>query len=303
VLAGRISGLETVSLRWLRDQGISFAVITCPEDEARWEAERLGAFARELPRAGLEGYLAPVGYGKVLDPDPAVTSLYLHTHPGTLQIDSRGRRCPKACPNDPRFLEWFANSMRTLAWLVEVKGFIWDSPTFYHSRGAWACRCTYCQRLFSAAAGEPMPRELLPEVLDFRRSSLSLFLLAATAAIQSVDRRLQSIVVPPPPLDPRTATGGADNWKVLASNSGAAIMGLVVSPEGRGYRLPEESALLPSVEAARAEGKPVWLWLTAERLHPELVQEGRKLARNLRLEAIVWSDYETLRQARPGSLL
>ena len=173
-----------------------------------------------------------------------------------------------------------------------MRGFVWDAPTFYYSRGVWACRCSYCQRLFSAAAGQPLPRELTPEVLDFRRQSLNFFLLAAAAAIQSVDRRLRSLVAPPPPLDPSTGTTGCDDWRLLAANSGMGALGLVVAPEGRGYRLPEPNLLRSPADAAAAEGKPLWLWLTTEQLHPELVHEGRILARHLGAEAVVWSDYE-----------
>jgi hypothetical protein len=298
VLAGGLARLDEIPLPWLREQGIDFLVIGCPEDEARWEAEGLAAFTRAAARAGLDRYLAPTGYGKVLDPDPAIPSLYLHTHPQTLQVDSRGRRCARACPNDPRFLEWFAGSMRTLAWLVEARGFVWDAPSFYHSRGVWACRCAYCQRLFSAQAGFPLPRELTAEALDFRRQSLNLFLLAAAAAVQSVDRRLQSVVAPPAPLEPATATSGADDWRLLAANSGMEALALVVAPEGRGYRLPQAGVLQPYATAAAAEGKPLWLWLATEQLHPELVDEGRILARQLQAEAVVWSDYEGFARRR-----
>ncbi|HEY3398501.1 MAG TPA: hypothetical protein VGM19_12670 [Armatimonadota bacterium] len=297
LIGGALPALERISPAWLVDQGLQFAVITCPEDEARWESERLAAFTRQLAHSGLEAYVAPAGYGKVLDADPATTSLYLHTHPQTLQIDSRGRRCARACPNDPRYLEWFANSMRTLAWLLEVKGFVWDAPGFYHSRGAWACHCSYCQRLFSAAAGQALPRELTPEVLSFRRHSLSMFILAAAAAVQSVDRRLVSIVAPPPPLEAATALSGADDWKVLAANSGVASLALVVTPEGRGFRLPGPEVLHAPVSAAHAEGKQVWLWIVAEQLHPELLTEGKILAANLGLEAVIWADYEALRRS------
>ncbi len=292
VLAENLARLDEIAPSWLREQGVDFLVIGCPEDEVRWEAERLADFSRAAARAGLRRYLAPAGYGKVLDPDPAISSLYLHTHAHTLQVDSRGRRCARACPNDPRFLEWFAGSMRTLAWMVEANGFVWDAPSFYHSRGVWACRCSYCQRLFSAQAGFPLPQSLTTEVLDFRRQSLNLFLLAAAAAVQSVDRRLQSVIAPPAPLDPATDVSGADDWRVLAANSGAAALALVMAPEGRGYRLPDAGALQPYASAAAAEGKLLWLWLTAEELRPELVDEGRILARQLQAEAVVWSDYE-----------
>lgn len=294
LLGGGIDSLGDDTAAWLRDQGMNFVVVTCPEDEARWEAERLAAFMRQVAHVGLEGYLAPGGYGKVLDADPAVASLYLHTHRDTLQIDSRGRRCAKACPNDPRFLEWFAHSMRTLAWLLEAKGFVWDGPGFYYGRGTWACRCTYCQRLFSASAGTSLPRELTPEVLEFRRQSLNMFLLAAAAAVESVDRRLESVVVPPAPLDSNTATTGADDWRILAANSGTDTLGMVVSPERPGTGLPPAEALQSYVSAARAEGKNLWLWLMAEQLTPDLASEATQMARSLDLEAIVWSDFDQL---------
>ena len=61
-------------------------------------------------------------------------------------------------------------------------------------------------------------------MLEFRRHSLNMFLLAAAAAVQSVDRRLKSIVVPPPALEPATGTSGADDWRILATNSGTAAL-------------------------------------------------------------------------------
>lgn len=294
LLGGGIATLGDDTAAWLRDQGLDFVVVACLEDEVRWEAERLAAFMRQVAHTGLEGYLAPWGYGKVLDADPAVPSLYLHTHRDTLQIDGRGRRCAKACPNDPRFLEWFSHSMRTLAWLLEAKGFVWDGPSFYYGRGSWACRCTYCQRLFNASAGTSLPRELTPEVLEFRRQSLNMFLLAAAAAVESVDRRLESVVVPPAPLAAPTATTGADDWRILASNSGTDTLGLVVSPERPGRGLPPAEALQPYIGAGHAEGKNVWLWLRAEQLNADLASETAQMARGLGVEAIVWSDFEQL---------
>ena len=300
VLSEPISALDQVPPGWFRDQDLNVVVVVCAEDEARWEAERLAAFTRQVAQTGTEVYLAPWGYGKVLDPDPVVPSLYLHTHPQTLQVDSRGRRCPRACPNDPRFLEWFSNSMRTLAWLMETQGFVWETPRFFYGRGTWACRCTYCQRLFSAAAGEPLPRQLTPEVLEFRRHSLNMFLLAAAAAVQSVDRRLKSIVVPPAPLDPATVTTGADDWRVLAGNSGTETLGLAVSPQPPALGLPPPEHYAESVVSAQSQGKGVWLWLETERLTPETVNDARTLARQLSLEAIIWSDYDQLRRSSPG---
>jgi hypothetical protein len=299
VLSESVAGLERVPPRWFRDRGLDLLVVACAEDEARWEAERLAGFLREVARSGVEVYLAPWGYGKVLYAETLAPSLYLHTHPQTLQIDSRGRRCPRACPNDPRFLEWFSNSMRTLAWLMEVRGFVWETPSFYYGRGAWACRCGYCQRLYAAAAGEPLPRQLNPEVTEFRRQSLNMFLLAAAAAVQSVDRRLQSVVIPPPPLDPATATSGADDWRILANNSGTDVLGLAVSPRPPALGLPPAEHYGAFASTAQAQGKGTWLWLETDRLTPEATNDARTMARNLRLDAIIWSEYEQLRRLAP----
>lgn len=301
VLSESAADLDRVPPGWFRDQGLDLVVVACAEDEARWEAERLAAYTRRLGATGVEVYLSPWGYGKVLCPDPVIPSLYLHTHPQTLQVDSRGRRCARACPNDPRFLEWFSNSMRTLAWLMEVRGFVWEAPGFHYGRGAWACRCSYCQRLYSAAAQAPMPRQMTPEVLDFRRHSLNMFLLAAAAAVQSVDRRLQSVVVPPPPLDPATATTGADDWRILAHNSGTETMGIVVSPQPPALGLPPAEHYGEVAALAHAQGKRTWLWLETERLAPETVADARTMAKNLNLDAIIWSDYEQLRRFHPGA--
>jgi hypothetical protein len=186
--------------------------------------------------------------------------------------------------------------MRTLAWLMEVRGFVWEAPGFYYGRGGWACRCSYCQRLFTAAAGEAMPKQLTPEVLEFRRQSLNMFLLAAAAAVQSVDRRLRSIVIPPSPLESATGTSGADDWRILAKNSGTDTLGLVVSPRPPALGLPPAEHFAAVASTAQAQGKGLWLWLETERLTPEAANDARTLARNLRLDAIIWSEYEQLRR-------
>ena len=291
-----VAALEGLSLPELRQAGVEFLVLGCSEDEVRWEAERLADFSRQVSRAGLETYLAPWGYGKVLAGDAAVPSLYLHTHPQTLQVDSRGRRLGRACPNDPHFLEWFANAMRTLAWLLEARGFVWDTPGFYHTRGAWGCHCAYCRRLYAAATGEPLPRLLTPEVLSFRRQSLSLFLLAAAAAVKSVDRRLLSVVVPPSPLAPEAGVSGADDWRVLAANSGAEVLGLVAEASRRGDGLQPSEAFRACAQAVHAEGRSLWVTVEAEEVTSLVARDARGLAQALGAEALVWPPMLPLRR-------
>jgi len=150
-LAGGTQELSRVDLDQIIDLGFSCLFVGCYEDDVHWRAEELAGFVRRARARHVEVIAAPWGYGKVLDPDPAVPSLYVETHPQSLQVDSRGRRCPKACPNNPYFLEWFSSQMRTLAWMLETNGFLWDEPSFHYSRGTWACRCEYCQRLYGKA--------------------------------------------------------------------------------------------------------------------------------------------------------
>jgi hypothetical protein len=227
-LAGGTQELAGVDPARLADFGFSSLFLGCYEDDVRWRAEETAAFARRVRAHGLESYATPWGYGKVLDPDPTVSSLYCDTHPQTLQLDSRGRRIPKACPNDPYFLEWFSSNMRTLAWLLEVDGFLWDEPSFHHSRGNWACRCEYCQRLFHASFGFDLPRDFNDKVVDFRERSLVMFVLAAAAAVQSVDAKLQSLVMPAPAMPGTSVPGGTGNWGALVACSACDVLSLFV---------------------------------------------------------------------------
>jgi len=135
-IGGGVRALERIDPRELAGLGLRSVFVACAEDEMRWHAEEAAGFTRSCQAAELEVYAVPLGYGKVMDPDPSVDSLYVREHPRNLQLDSRGRRCGKACPNSPAFLEWFSSSMRTLAWLLECDGFLWDEPSFYFARGA-----------------------------------------------------------------------------------------------------------------------------------------------------------------------
>ena len=295
-ITGGAAGQQDINLSLLRDNGFDVVAVGCYEDEIRWEAEAVASFLREARRLGLNCYVIPWGYGRVLDPDPSISSLYIHTRPQTLQIDSRNRRCAKTCPNNPQFLEWFASSMRTLAWLFEAQGFVWDEPSFHYSRGTWACRCKYCQRLFTASYGEPMPQQLTSAVLQFRRQSLNMFLLAAAAAIQSVDRRLQSVVMPPPLLTPTARYSGADDQGILAASSGVDAVSLLVVEAADAPLEQLVQRYAPAASAVLAEGKEVWLWVAQEQWGRDAGAEYSDLAAQLGAQQLVIADYAAVRQ-------
>jgi hypothetical protein len=295
-VAGGVQALENIEPAALRDVGLNSVFVSCYEDEVRWYADDIGSFLRRSHRVGLECYVVPWGYGKFLDPDPSIESLYIDTHPETLQRDSRGRRCRKACPNNPRYLEWFASSMRTLAWLTECEGFLWDEPSFHVSRGAWGCRCVHCKRLYWAKAGVEMPRALTDPVCAFRRESVAMFLLAAAAAIEAVDRRLVSFVMPTPSLGPSEVQTGAEDWRTLARCSAVDGLSIWVPWQARGAQM--EGTLVDLFEGARkkglGEGKQVVLWVVGSPQPKDRLLDTIMCAHLAGCEHLVISDYESL---------
>ncbi len=302
-ITGGVTTPDEIDLALLADSGFDAIVVGCYEDEIRWEAERVASFLRQARRRDLKCYVVPWGYGRVLDPDPSISSLYIQTRPQTRQIDNRNRHCPKACPNNPAFLEWFSSSMRTLAWLFETQGFIWDEPSFHYSRGTWSCRCKYCQRLFVARYGQPMPERFTPEVIEFRRHSLSMFLLAAAAAIQSVDRRLQSIVMPAPPVSAAARHSGTDDQGLLAASSGADAVSLLVVDQ-QAVPIPQlAQSYAPAASAIIGEGKQLWLWAAPDQWEEEKLRQYLDMATQLGADRLVIADYAAVcRWLSPSAL-
>lgn len=295
-VTGSVDELRRTDTSLVRSLGFSAVFLVCYEDEARWRVEEIAAFVRRAKSDGLECYAMPYGYGKFLDPDPAVESLFVRTHPDTWQVDARGRRVPKACPNNPRYLEWFSSSMRTLAWLLECKGFVWDEPGFHYSRGQWSCRCQYCNRLFRAQHGRDMPRELTDEVLQFRWDSVAMFVLAAAAAIQSVDRRLRSLVVPSRQTGPGAWGLTADGLAALAQCSGADGLCVLVPWQDLGWDM--EHAVREAVDGpcrvANRHSKVAALWVTASPAKGDRAVDTVRFATRSGADALVFADYASL---------
>ncbi len=291
-----VGALRQIDAGLLSDLGFSAVFVACYEDEVRWHVEDVAAFVRRAKSAGLEPYAMPYGYGKFLDPDPSVDSLYVQTHPDTCQMDCRGRRIRKACPNHPQFLEWFSSSMRTLAWMLECRGFVWDEPSFHYGRGQWSCRCEYCRRLFRAAYGREMPRELTDEVLEFRSSNVAMFVLAAAAAIESVDRRLGSMVMPSRLPQSGLAYVGNEDAERLAQCSGVDGICLMVPWQEMGWDMEHgvREALDGPGKVAHRQGKACALWFNVSS-HPEdRTVDSIDFAARAGADAIVLSDYSNL---------
>lgn len=288
--------MERLEPRELAADGFASVFLACYEDEMRWHAQTAADFSRACQAAGLEVVVVPLGYGRVFDPDSSTDSLYVREHAQNCQLDSRGRRVPKACPNSPAFLEWFSSNMRTLAWLLECSGFLWDEPSLYFARGAWACRCERCQRLFFAERQRQMPLELDNEVARFRRETLLLFLLAATAAIQAVDRRLASIVMPTSSASSREAGLADDDLGPIAGSSAADALSVYVpwQSEGRDMEIAVRTTAEEAQAATRKSGKPVVLWVGGSPHPRDRLLDAMKTARSANVEHLVIAGHQTL---------
>jgi hypothetical protein len=288
--------MERLEPRELAADGFASVFLACYEDEMRWHAQTAADFSRSCQSAGLEVVVVPLGYGRVLDPDASTESLYVREHAQNCQLDSRGRRVPKACPNNPAFLEWFSSNMRTLAWLLECSGFLWDEPSLYSARGVWACRCEWCQRLYFAEQQRQMPLELDSDVARFRRDTLLMFLLAATAAIQAVDRRLGSVVMPTCSASSREAGLADDTLKPIAQSSATDILSVYVPWQSEGRDM--EIAVRGTAEEARAavdgSGKPVVLWVGGSPHPRDRLLEAIKVASRAGIEHLVIAGHQTL---------
>ena len=295
-VSGGVSALDRIDTQLLKTLGFTGLFVGCYEDELRWRTGDMASLARRARTDGLEPYAVPWGYGRFLDPDPSIESLYVQTHPDTCQIDSRGRRLRKACPNHPRFLEWFSSSVRTLAWLVECHGFVWDEPGFHHARGAWSCRCEYCNRLFRATHDREMPHGLTDEVLQFRRMSVTMFVLAAAAAIQSVDRRLRSFVMPSPRMRGEQRFTGSEDIPRLSECAGVDGLCVMVPWQEMGWDM--EYAIRQAIEGpgriAQEHGKGCALWLTASPDAGARTLDAVEFAARSGREAVVLADHGML---------
>ena len=295
-IGGGGSAMERLEPRDLAADGFASVFLACYEDEMRWLAQTVADFARACQSAHLEVFVVPIGYGRVFDPDPSTESLYVREHARNCQVDSRGRRVPKACPNNPAFLEWFSSNMRTLAWLVECSGFLWDEPALYFTRGTWACRCEWCQRHFFAERQRQLPLELDSDVARFRRDTLLMFLLAAAAAVQAVDRRLLSVVMPLSTASSHEAGLAADTLGPIAESTATDALSVYVPWQTQGRDM--EVALTTAAEDARAatrkNRKPVMLWIGGSPHPRDKLLEALTVARRADMQHLVIAGHQTL---------
>ncbi len=249
VVSQPASNLDLVPVGALADAGVWALFLRCFEDEVRWRAPAIDSFARSASSRGLRVFLVPAGYGGLFSPEQHPGSLFLQAHPQTRQVDTRGRRVPKACPNNPTYLEWLTSALRSLAWLVDADGFLWEEPGFYYLRGVWGCRCGYCQELYSGSEEGAMPLDLSHRVSAFRQQVVGELVATVSAAVKSVDATLASLMMPTPAPQTGAVPTGNENWRLLATRPGVDGTVLTWPPGTPGTPM---SGLVAFYDAARA---------------------------------------------------
>jgi hypothetical protein len=106
---------------------------------------------------------------------------------------SDGTLVPAACPNHARTGEWLDRWLAVVA-STGASGILWDGPHLWMpgadtwtpaARGAWSCACDACVEAWAGhrhgAPDGAMPDRLTPDLLQFRRRSLTGLLGAAFA--------------------------------------------------------------------------------------------------------------------------
>jgi hypothetical protein len=148
-----------------------------------------------------------------------------------------------------------------------------------------------------------MPNTLTPEVAAFRRSAISMFLMAAAAAVQGVDQRLRCLVMPPP-LDSRDRIHtGADDWSKLAA--GAGVDGICVLLPWYGTDTEMDVAIAEvcaeADSACGPHGKDVLLWVTGTPRDGYQTIETLRSAVKHRVSQVVIADYDLALQRVAGA--
>ncbi len=295
-LRGDTAVANPAVLPLLADCGFQAVFLVVEEAHQDLLGLQLAEFARRCRLQGMATVVAPRGYGLVAAPGDETTSPYLASAPDVWQIDNRGRRIERACPNNPEFLVWFELRMRDLAELLACDGALWDAPGFYHSRGAWACRCGYCQRGFEAVYEQELPAELGHRALHFQQQSVLLLLLAGAASVKRISPRAVGMVTATPWLAHEQAHIETTYFQQLLSS--AAVDVLAVPADWQGMQMGMEDCLSRLVRAAAREaechGKPICIRVAGSPDPADRLFEAIRFARHVGCDRMLIRDFDSV---------
>lgn len=249
------------------DHGCNAVLLAVSEfDWWFWRRNVAGLIAAAHSR-GLRAYVDLWGWGKTLAGEPP--SLFLMRDVEHRQRAASGKTYHAVCLNYEGFRDFLRQSIAEMAVETGVDGFFWDEPHYanWHDPD-WACRCPICTSLYREETGEPMPRELTPEVVAFRERRAIEFLRELSQSVKEVDQGIKVIVCLLPTQSPLI---GITDWSRVASIPEIDV--LATDPYWFHAGMDREKGLEffrttsgRAIELARRHGKQSQLWLQAFRV-------------------------------------
>jgi hypothetical protein len=202
----------------LAERGFTGVLHTFSENDLFYYRDHMRRVVEVSHEAGLEVQINPWGVGYAFGGE--AESLFTASHPEVGQVFDDGSLVGAACPNRPEFRS-FVRSWADAAIETGADRIFWDEPhwasplSFGLPAGRWGCRCGRCREAFFETYGEPMPRELTPEVAEFREASLVGFVRELVGYVASQRARSTVCLLPltEGPL-------GLSDWSVVASMPG-----------------------------------------------------------------------------------
>ena len=202
----------------LAERGFTGVLHTFSENDLFYYRDHMRRVVEVSHEAGLEVQINPWGVGYAFGGE--AESLFTASHPEVGQVFDDGSLAGAACPNRPEFRS-FVRSWADAAVATGADRIFWDEPHWANPRSfglpdeRWGCCCERCRVAFSERYGEPMPRELTPEVAEFREASLVGFVRELVGYVAGQGARSTVCLLPltEGPL-------GLSDWSVVASMPG-----------------------------------------------------------------------------------
>jgi len=231
---------------------------------------------------GLTPYLNLWGIGKFFGGEPL--SLFLQENVNNRQVSAfTGEPVPAACMNSRQFREYFFELLEKLARDSSGHGFFWDEPHYFlpSSLGLgddWTCRCSICQKRFSAEYGYDMPKVLTNDVIRFRKKVAKEILLEGARVVKGVRPDTTVTICPLPRRENFYAPDlrGYGDWEDLAACPEFDIFSSSIIDYDASWRFFEE-VTQRTAELARRHGKKAQRWIQIYHKSPENPEFIKKL--------------------------
>jgi len=179
-------------------------------------------YAKEI---GMKVWVDLWGFGNITCHN-ARMSQFVEENYEAWQVGSDGKPTPIACPNNPKFREWFKRKIVEFVERYPVDGFLFDEIHFDDRNWpkVWHCRCDNCRKLFKERYGKDMPLELTEEVIKFRQEIMIDFIDHLCTSVKECDRRIETSICLYPEVEVPSRFGTED-WEGISKIKNLDVLG------------------------------------------------------------------------------